>query len=104
MFPIFSEFEGGQPAQLLHVVRSALAVCLTLYLAVGFFGALTFGPATHGDVLKNYGALSGATIRGMEIIFAISVALTFPTLMFPLREPVGFQIVAPATMESFTSI
>ena len=97
IFHIRVEFTGpgATSGAFLSAMRKALVACFLIYAGVGLFGCLSFGFRTRGDVLKNYSALAvdpaaverhGAAIaRAMEGFFCISVCLTYPLVVFPLR-------------------
>ncbi len=97
IFPIYAEFTGTSSGQFRRSIRTALVACVLIYLVVGLFGVLSFGLDTEGDVLKNYSGLgeegSPSLLRGgrgiaraMEGFFCISVCLTYPLIVFPLRD------------------
>ena len=97
IFHIRVEFTGAGATSgaFRSAMRKALVACFLIYAGVGLFGCLSFGFRVKGDVLKNYSALAvdpasvarhGTVIaRAMEGFFCISVCLTYPLVVFPLR-------------------
>ncbi|MBA0617963.1 hypothetical protein Godav_027365 [Gossypium davidsonii] len=76
--------------QIKPVVRTALALCSTVYIMTSFFGFLLFGDLTLDDVLANfdtdlgipYGSLLNDAVR---VSYAAHLMLVFPIVFYPLR-------------------
>ncbi|PIM97922.1 Amino acid transporter protein [Handroanthus impetiginosus] len=76
--------------QIKGVVRTALALCSSVYVMTSVFGFLLFGDATLDDVLANFsadlgipfGSLLNDTVR---VSYAAHLMLVFPIVFYPLR-------------------
>ncbi|XP_052197090.1 amino acid transporter AVT6A [Diospyros lotus] len=76
--------------QIKAIVRSALALCSSVYVMTSLFGFLLFGNATLDDVLANfdadlgipYGSLLNDIVR---VSYAAHLMLVFPIVFHPLR-------------------
>lgn len=76
--------------QIKPVVRSALALCSSVYVVTSLFGFLLFGDGTLDDVLANfdadlaipYGFLLNDVVR---VSYAAHLMLVFPIVFYPLR-------------------
>ncbi|KAL9262680.1 Amino acid transporter AVT6A-like protein [Drosera capensis] len=85
---IDNELEDSSMIQ--PVVRTSLALCSVMYIAISFFGFLLFGDATLDDVLANfdvdlgipYGSLLNDVVR---VSYALHLMLVFPVIFYPLR-------------------
>ena len=67
-------------------VQATMLFCFFMYAIVGMFGSLTFIEQTLGDVLRNYSMLGGPIARFIEFFFAMSICMTYPMVVFPMRE------------------
>lgn len=82
--------ELEESTQITPVVRTALALCSTVYIMTSIFGFLLFGDATLDDVLANfdtnlgipYGSLLNDAVR---VSYAAHLMLVFPIIFYPLR-------------------
>ena len=79
-------------------VQASLTFCFFMYFFVGLFGALTFVDDTMGDILRNYSRLGGGVTRCVEFFFAVSVVLTYPMVIFPMRESLLIIIEKSSTL------
>ena len=96
VFPVYREFKeapGASSESFQFALRLTIGACLTMYVLVGFFGALTFGDNTLGDVLKNYSSEGGGLAHFIEAIFAFSICMTYPLLVFPMRDSLDLLIM-----------
>jgi amino acid permease len=73
-------------------VQATMLFCFFMYAIVGMFGSLTFIEDTLGDVLRNYSLLGGAIARFIEFFFAVSICMTYPMVVFPMRESLSIMI------------
>ncbi|XVF20879.1 hypothetical protein REPUB_Repub12eG0041300 [Reevesia pubescens] len=85
---IDSELEDS--TQIRPVVRTALALCSTVYIMTSFFGFLLFGDATLDDVLANFDTDLGITYSSLlndavRVSYAAHLMLVFPIVFYPLR-------------------
>ena len=99
VFPVYREFKespGASSDSFQHALRLTIGACLTMYVLVGFFGSLTFRDNTLGDVLKNYSSEGGGLAHFIEAIFAFSICMTYPLLVFPMRDSLDLLIMKTA--------
>lgn len=76
------------PEPSLHAIKSiihtAVNLCTVAYLMVGFLGYITFYHIEiPGDILTKFPSTLGAHL--MKLGFVISIAITFPVIIFPCR-------------------
>ena len=77
-------------SQMHGVVRTALALCSSVYLLTSFFGFLLFGEGTLDDVLANFdtdlGIPFGSVLNDIvRLSYAAHLMLVFPVVFYPLR-------------------
>ncbi|KAI4346755.1 hypothetical protein L6164_007625 [Bauhinia variegata] len=77
-------------SQMQGVVRTALALCSSVYIMISFFGFLLFGEGTLDDVLANFdtdlGIPFGAVLNdAVRLSYAAHLMLVFPVVFYPLR-------------------
>lgn len=82
--------ELGRPSEMKSAVRMSLLLCVTIYIAVGFFGYLLFGDSIMTDMLVNFDTTSsslGSTILNdtVRISYALHLMLVFPIINYTLR-------------------
>ncbi|KAJ4826860.1 Amino acid transporter avt6a [Turnera subulata] len=85
---IHNELEDS--TQIRPVVRTALALCSTVYIATSIFGFLLFGDATLDDVLANFDTNLGIPYSSLlndavRVSYAAHLMLVFPIIFYPLR-------------------
>lgn len=96
VFPVYREFKevpGATTKSFQYALRMTIAICLAMYIVVGFFGALTFKDNILGDILRNYSYEGGGLARFVEGIFAFSICMTYPLLVFPMRDSLDILIM-----------
>ncbi|XP_011009906.1 PREDICTED: probable sodium-coupled neutral amino acid transporter 6 [Populus euphratica] len=76
--------------QIKPVVRTALALCSSVYVMTSIFGFLLFGDATLDDVLANFDMDLGIPYSSLlndavRVSYAAHLMLVFPIVFFPLR-------------------
>ena len=76
--------------QIKPVVRTALALCSTVYIMTSIFGFLLFGDGTLDDVLANFdtdlGIPFGSILNdAVRVSYAAHLMLVFPIVFYPLR-------------------
>ncbi|KAL3652871.1 Amino acid transporter avt6a [Castilleja foliolosa] len=76
--------------QMKGVVRTALALCSSVYVMTSLFGFLLFGEATLDDVLTNFSTDLGVPFGSLlndvvRVSYAAHLMLVFPIVFFPLR-------------------
>jgi sodium-coupled neutral amino acid transporter 2 len=90
-FPVHSiDNELEDSAQIKPVVRTALALCSTVYIMTSIFGFLLFGDATLDDVLANFDMDLGIPYSSLlndavRVSYAAHLMLVFPIVFFPVR-------------------
>lgn len=72
------------------VVRTALALCSSVYIMTSFFGFLLFGDSTLDDVLANFDTdlgipYSSVLNDAVRVSYAAHLMLVFPIVFYPLR-------------------
>lgn len=86
--PIMNELD--KPSDAAGVVRSSLALCTSIYVAMSVFGYLMFGENTMEDVLSNFDTNLGIPYSTVlcdlvRVAYALHLVLVFPVLHFTLR-------------------
>ncbi|GLT62003.1 hypothetical protein SLA2020_346720 [Shorea laevis] len=76
--------------QIKGVVRSAIALCSSVYVMTSIFGFLLFGDGTLDDVLANFdtdlGIPFGSLLNdAVRVSYAAHLMLVFPIVFYPLR-------------------
>ncbi|GFQ01093.1 sodium-coupled neutral amino acid transporter 3 [Phtheirospermum japonicum] len=76
--------------QIKGVVRTALALCSSVYVMTSLFGFLLFGDGTLDDVLANFSTDLGIPFGSLlndavRVSYAAHLMLVFPIVFFPLR-------------------
>ncbi|OWM64473.1 amino acid transporter AVT6A-like [Punica granatum] len=76
--------------QIQPVVRTALALCSSVYVMTSFFGFLLFGDGTLDDVLANFDTDLGIPYSSIlndavRVSYAAHLMLVFPIVFHPLR-------------------
>ncbi|XP_074308377.1 amino acid transporter AVT6A-like [Silene latifolia] len=76
--------------QIKGVVRTALALCSSVYVMTSIFGFLLFGDGTLDDVLANFdtdlGIPYGSVLNdAVRVSYAAHLMLVFPIVFYPLR-------------------
>lgn len=96
VFPVYREFRevpGSTSSSFQYAIRLTIGLCATMYIFVGFFGALTFKDNTLGDILKNYSSEGGGLAHFIEAIFAFSICMTYPLIIFPMRDSLDILVM-----------
>ena len=87
IFEVYASLPDATPAKMTEVVKGAVNVCTAIYITIGFFGYVSFYYTdVGGDVLTNFEHTN--FIQMLKLGFCISVALSFPLVMFPCRTSV----------------
>lgn len=76
--------------QITPVVKTALALCSSVYIMTSFFGFLLFGDNTLDDVLANFDTdlgipYSSVLNDAVRVSYAAHLMLVFPIVFYPLR-------------------
>ncbi|XP_022230159.2 putative sodium-coupled neutral amino acid transporter 10 [Drosophila obscura] len=84
LFEVFESINNQSLDKLNGVVRNATWICTLVYIAVGFFGYVAFCTHTFsGNILMNLSTSFGSDI--IKIGFVLSIAFSFPLVIFPCR-------------------
>ena len=87
VFEVYAELPDATPAKMTEVVKGAVNLCTTIYITIGFFGYVAFCYTDFGgDILTSFSHTT--FIQTIKLGFCISVALSFPLVMFPCRTSV----------------
>lgn len=84
LFEIYETLPNASLEKMNYVVRSAVNICVCVYIMVGFFGYVAFVnyPFT-GNILMSFSP--SLMTDAMKIGFVLSVACSFPLVIFPCR-------------------
>uniref|UniRef100_A0A1I8PLK5 Amino acid transporter transmembrane domain-containing protein n=2 Tax=Stomoxys calcitrans TaxID=35570 RepID=A0A1I8PLK5_STOCA len=84
LFEVFTTINNQSLEKLNGIVRNATWICTFVYIAVGFFGYVAFCTQTFsGNILINLSPSFGSDV--IKIGFVLSVAFSFPLVIFPCR-------------------
>ncbi|XP_075166457.1 uncharacterized protein LOC142238644 isoform X2 [Haematobia irritans] len=84
LFEVFTTINNQSLEKLNDIVRNATWICTFVYIAVGFFGYVAFCTQTFsGNILINLSPSFGSDV--IKIGFVLSVAFSFPLVIFPCR-------------------
>lgn len=84
LFEVLETMPGVSLEKMNQTVRSATALCCMTYILVGFFGYVAFcAQGFAGNILLNFSATLISDV--IKIGFVISVACSFPLVIFPCR-------------------
>jgi len=84
IFEVYASLPDATPAKMTEVVKGAVNICTVIYITIGFFGYVAFYYTdVGGDILTNFEHTT--FIQLIKLGFCISVALSFPLVMFPCR-------------------
>uniref|UniRef100_A0A6B2E916 Putative amino acid transporter n=1 Tax=Phlebotomus kandelakii TaxID=1109342 RepID=A0A6B2E916_9DIPT len=84
LFEVLETMPGVSLEKMNQTVRSATAMCCIVYIFVGFFGYVAFcAQGFAGNILLNFSASIISDV--IKIGFVISVACSFPLVIFPCR-------------------
>ncbi|XP_016953292.1 putative sodium-coupled neutral amino acid transporter 10 [Drosophila biarmipes] len=84
LFEVFESINNQSLDKLNGIVRNATWICTFVYISVGFFGYVAFCTHTFsGNILVNLSNSFGSDI--IKIGFVLSIAFSFPLVIFPCR-------------------
>ena len=69
--------------RMVEVVKGAVNLCSGVYISVGFFGYVTFSETVEGNILTAFAP--SLMVESIKMGFVLSVAVSFPIVMFPIR-------------------
>ncbi|ELT91159.1 hypothetical protein CAPTEDRAFT_229032 [Capitella teleta] len=84
LFVMYDALPEPSLNRMTHIARSAITMCTVVYFCVGFFGYIAFyQEEVMGDILMNFRPT--LFTEGVKCGFVISVAVSFPLVIFPAR-------------------
>ena len=73
------------PQKMNMVVKGAVNLCSGLYIIIGFFGYLAFHAVDFGGNILTSFTPTTSFVDFLKLGFVISVAVSFPLVVFPCR-------------------
>lgn len=84
VFEIYDSVPDPDVPKMRSVVNGAVNLCTALYIAVGFLGYVAFiDKDLSGNVIMNFP--SSHLTEGIKMFFTVSLAISFPLMIFPCR-------------------
>ncbi len=84
VFEIYEALQDPSVGKMNEVVRGAVNLCTGVYISVGVFGYIALHHVDFGgNILTAYP--NSVFIEGVKIGFVLSVAMSFPLVVFPCR-------------------
>lgn len=84
LFEVFENVSNISLDKMSDYVKSATNICTFVYVLVGFFGYVAFSTKPFsGNILLNLSPSMGSDV--IKIGFVLSVAFSFPLIIFPCR-------------------
>ncbi|KAK3873265.1 hypothetical protein Pcinc_021715 [Petrolisthes cinctipes] len=88
VFEIYDSVPDPDVPKMRSVVNQALNLCSALYISVGFFGYIAFvDQDMSGNLILNFPA--SELTEGIKIFFTVSLAISFPLMIFPCRTSIN---------------
>lgn len=102
LFPIYETMSDPSLKRMVTVIDSAINMVAMIYLSVGFFGVVAFyDREVVGDILLSFRpSIMGEAIK---LGFVLSVAVSFPLVIFPCRLSINSLLWPPKKGESIGS-
>lgn len=83
-FEIYESLPNQTIEKMNHIIKYGTGICTLVYICVGFFGYVAFyGQHFSGNILLNLSPSLASDI--IEMGFVLSVAVSFPLVVFPCR-------------------
>lgn len=84
LFEIYETVPNPTLEKMNYIVRVAINICVAVYMCVGFFGYAAFASESFtGNILMSFNP--SPVTDAMKIGFVLSVAFSFPLVIFPCR-------------------
>lgn len=84
IFEVYESVSNASLVRMNDIVKSAISMCTCVYIAVGFFGYVAFFKQEFsGNILLNLEPSTTSDV--IQMGFVISVACSFPLVIFPCR-------------------
>jgi len=84
MFEVYETMYNASIEKMNNAIKSATTICTFVYILVGFFGYVAYCTQPFsGNILLNFSQSLTSDI--IKIGFVISVAFSFPLVIFPCR-------------------
>ncbi|XP_033108026.1 putative sodium-coupled neutral amino acid transporter 10 [Anneissia japonica] len=99
LFTIYESMTDRTIKKMQEVVKSSVSLVTTLYLVVGLCGYVTYyKQGIKGDILLNFKPSLTSDI--FQLCFTLSVALSFPLVIFPCRTSLYSMFCSQSTSHS----
>ncbi|XP_066950342.1 solute carrier family 38 member 10 isoform X2 [Macrobrachium rosenbergii] len=100
VFEIYDSVPDPDVPKMRFVVNHAVNLCSALYISVGFLGYVAFvDKDISGNIIMSFPD-SGLT-EGIKMFFAVSLAISFPLMIFPCRTSIHSLIYRRSNPSSF---
>ena len=81
---MYASLPDATPAKMNEVVKGAVNFCTAIYITIGFFGYVAFCYTDFaGDILTAFPHTTSLDL--IKFGFCMSVAISFPLVLFPCR-------------------
>lgn len=88
LFEVFETTQNVSPERMNGIVKTAVSICTGVYILVGFFGYIAFCTQPFsGNILMSFSP--SFTNDVIKIGFVLSIAFSFPLVIFPCRVSVN---------------
>jgi sodium-coupled neutral amino acid transporter 10 len=84
VFEIYEALPDPNPSTMNNIVKNAVNMCSACYVCVGFFGYIAFCTVEVGGNILT-AIPSGLFVQMIKLGFVLSVAVSFPLVVFPCR-------------------
>lgn len=84
VFEVYESLPNQSLEKMNRIVKAATNICTSVYILVGLFGYLAYsGQQFSGNILLNFSSSLVSEI--IKLGFVLSVAFSFPLVIFPCR-------------------
>lgn len=88
IFEVFETTQNVSPERMNGIVKTAVTICTGVYILVGCFGYIAFCTQSFsGNILLSFSP--SFTNDAIKIGFVLSIAFSFPLVIFPCRVSVN---------------